>query len=269
MSIAYTTYAPASEEHHSFSERLDLFGEHSAEVTIRVPWADRYEAAAGALGNAEPQLGIASVVCLEATITPFPSAATVDGQGLVYEDALIKLKYGTVPGGASATKTDPVSGEEVIVTESLEPTIEYLKLDPKGFRWTSADGRPLKENEAPSREMRGMNLVRAVQNMETLDTSILTLAGKTNTDAYASTLLGITFPAETLLWVPPSLRRTVKADGTDTMSVVLKLAYKEKGWNKFWRADKSGDDKYDTIFDIAANAQYKNFPPASMTNWLY
>lgn len=269
MTITYASGQTANEEHGARSEHLSLTGDFSAGVTLRCAWADRFNVAAAALGSADPQLGLLDVVCLDADITPVPSEGTADGQGIVYEQALVRLKYGMLPGGASETKTDPVSGEDVIVTESLEPTIEYIKLDPRGFRWTDNAGRPVKENEAPSREARGMNIVRAVQNLPSVHSSILTLAGKTNQAEYVSTILGITFPVETLLFIPPSVRRVMKSDGTNVMSIVIKFGYKEKGWNKFWRQDKSGTDKYDTLYDVANSTTYKNFPPADFSNWLF
>lgn len=275
MTITYASGQTANEQAYTRNERLDLFGEHSVGVTIRCAWGDRFNVAAAALASQDPYLGplgVTSVLCLEATITPVKNSSyTQDGQGCVYEEADITLKYSVPPGGGGApvTKTDPVSSQSVLVTESLEPTIEYLKLDPKGFRWTNSTGDPIKDNEAPSRVMNGMNLVRSVQDLPALDTSLLSLPGKVNLDAYTSTLLGLTFPTETLLFVPPSIRRVVKMDGSDTISLVLKLSYKEKGWNKFWRPNKSGTDKYDSIYDVISGAVYQNFPTASMANWLF
>lgn len=260
----------AKEEAYSVRYKVTYDGQNEGSVVLRCPWADRNTIAAEILNGARifPDANMGALAA-QIEITPVPNSAYTVVSGLiVYEHALLKVNYNVSDVGSATKKTDPVSGTQVLVEETIEPTVEYLSVDHKIFRWGSNTGPKLRENEAQTRPMYGLGLTRTVHGITSIDASILTMPGRTNDTAYDSDL-GITFEEETLLFVPQPIRRTSKTDGSVSFSVTLKWAYKEKGWNKVWRAAKAGDDKYDIVWDTANNAQYKNFPPIDMSKFLF
>jgi len=86
-----------------------------------------------------------------------------------------------------------------------------------------------------------------------------------NSAAYFSRLLGLTFPAETLLYGPPDSQRRITANASEPPAWTLthKLVYQASGWNKFWNP-RTG--KYDKIY--RNGVEYKNHPPASFAGVL-
>lgn len=187
---------------------------------------------------------------------PFDAKSGQDEQCLTYDLAVLTINY-------ERKKVDP----EQLVSESLEPTCEFITLNPAGFLWADATGDPLTEDEAPGRLVRGLNITRTVYNWEPpLPGGLLTNVGKVNTAAYTSAMLGLTFAAETLLFVPPVLDRTVMSDGEGAFNVNLKFSYKPEGWNKFWRA-KTGS--YEEIYSAELADVYKNYPLGDFAAFLY
>lgn len=225
-------------------------------VQLKVPWASRYAVMMEIVGGkaAWPHPGIYAFGS-SAGCRPLEAAGETAGQSLEYEYALIDFTYKS-PGSGKDDPDDPVN----LVSESLEPTVEFLTLDHKRFIWKS-DLMPLLEKEAPGRQIKGMNLVRTFYNVEPpIPISILNLAGSVNDATVNSTILGLSFPAETLLFNQPSLSRTIKTDGSGlAFNITTKFTYKKEGWNKFWRQKTQ---IYDEIYDLDDQANvYKNYPP--------
>lgn len=227
-------------------------------VVLRVPWANRFLLIADLLTNrrAWPYLsGWTNPPRANAAgISAWNNTGVTSGQSITYEDALVTVQYTNNPA------TD-------VVTEQLEPTVEFQTLDYKNFRWGSKAGRVLLEAEAPGRQLRGFNLVRTIHDVALpLNADLLDLGGTCNEDPYTSTLLGLTFDAETLLFNTPSINRVLKSDGSSKASLVLRFTHKREGWNKFWRP---GTGQYEEIFSIESDSIYKNYPPADYSNYLY
>ena len=250
---------------------VDFRGMNSGKVSLRCPWADRYTVAADIVNNnrlwpsAHGETGIGAIGG-RVTIKRAPGSKItgVDTGIIAYEEALLEVDYDV----ASYGSLEKDSGTGTIFSESLEPTIEHQKIPPTNFKWNSSTGRKLNNDEAPIRAVRGVNLVRTVYQQTSIDASVLTNVGKVNSGSYTSATLGLTFAAETLLFVPPQLQRTVKTDGTKAWTITLKFSYKPDGWNKFWRADKNPAG-FDTIYDVVAAAQYKPYTPASFSTFLF
>jgi hypothetical protein len=193
-------------------------------------------------------------VAVSAGITPVPGEFTTDGnnQICIYE-------YAEVAVGYDIDKRE-------LVSESLEPTAEFQLQDHRRFRWNAPNGEPLTEGEAPGRLVRGMNLVRTIYNVEPpLPTSLLTLSGTVNDVSYASSMLGLTFAAEILLFGQPALSRTLTAAGDDAFTLSLKFTHKGSGWNKYWRAKSQ---TYQHIY-LAGGAIYRSHPLADFSDYLW
>lgn len=198
-----------------------------ASVTLQCDYADRHALAADIVGLRKP------FPLTSYTLPPLAVGAAIrfgneraensNGE-LVYQDALVTITYSN-------------DEEEDLVSESLEPTAEFITLDFRRFRWGSVTGAPVLEGEAPGKQFKGMNLVRTHFNIEPpLPGVLLTAMGGVNDAIYTSSLLGLAFDEETLLYQPPALSRTITTAGDRAFDITLKFSYKPEGWNKYYRA---------------------------------
>lgn len=253
--MAVYSAVDCAEEHNTVSEDFDIETGMSAQVTLRCAWNDRHALAADILGNSRiyPGTGFASPPqAATASIVPGGECAVTVGQGLVYDHALVTVGY--------STKIKD------LISESLEPNIEFITQDFERFRWGAADGDPLLKGEAPGKQYRSMNLVRTLYNLSAMPAAVLTAIGEVNEDEYTSAILGFTFDPETLLYQPPQLSRVIRTNGSDGWTLTMKFSYKPQGWNKYWRA-KTQD--WDSIFLVDPPGEYKNYPLGDFATLLY
>ena len=280
MPTKWTTVPGWNQDHSSgpIEESISYDGQNSASVRLRGPWSSRHAVTAELLGVALnwPYVPIGAIASRIGIKPVQDGAFTTDADGLIqYEEAIVEVFFSVNEAGRLDQATDPTSGEKVLFTESLEPTIEYTSLDHKEFRWGDANGRVLNEHEAPSRRRRGMNLIRSIFGMPAISSAALDLIGKTNDTAYVSATLGLEFPAETLLWIPPTSQRSVTLNSLLSSDVqrgwnfVFKWNFKKAGHNKEWNSAKSGGADYDVIWDTVTEQVFKQFPPADMSAFLF
>jgi hypothetical protein len=173
------------------------------------------------------------------------------GQACEVIDALVTINYST---------KEP----EELIAESLEPTAEFITLDYRRFRWGAANGDPVLEGEAPGKLLHGLNLVRTYYKIANPPAAILTLPGSVNNGAYNSSLLGLTFPVETLLFQPPQLSRKIDTEGAKKWDMTLKFTFKPEGWNKFWRAKTQQFERFWIVstdgYGVDVGVQYNMYP---------
>jgi len=252
MSTIWST-VDCCEVHGTLSENWtgDSF---TASVTLKCAWDDRFDLISDLLGNSYPYLAGwgQPPICNGAGSVPMPTDYEQANQGIDYTHALVTASY---------TTKEP----EELYTESIEPIVEFITLDYKRFRWGSPNGDPLLEAEAPGRQMRSCNLVRTIKKAASVPASALTLPGHVNDTAYTSTLLGLTFAVETLLFTPAALTRTIDTAGDTAWDMTLKMGYMPQTWNKFFRA-KSGT--YEEIYDTQETGAYKSYPLGDFSDWL-
>ncbi len=84
----------------------------------------------------------------------------------------------------------------------------------------------------------------------------------------------LTFPAETLLFQPPTIQRTINAIGELTWTVRYRFTFKPnkdkggtpRGWNWYFRAkDGAGEEgDFEAMYNVGGN-QYKQFPTDDFT----
>jgi hypothetical protein len=236
-----------------------ITGEITASVDLMVAWGARWTLIADLLNNNNvlPDYGSGAPVALRATVKPFGDW-TANGQAIAYSDAIVTVQYGP-------PKWDEI-GSFDIVAESIEPSAEFRILPYQNFRWTDqVTGDPLIEEEAPGKLEIKLNLVRQIYKVPTpLNALTLTATGKCHDAIYTSPLLGLTFPAESLLYLEPSFERTLRNDGTDGVNYTQKWSIKPEGWNKYWRAKTK---QYEEIFETseAAGTAYKSYEPIDLT----
>jgi len=249
------------EEHTQISETFSRKGEQSATATLRVAWNLRHNLIYDLLQTPRLYPHNPLMWAVNCSATPWDSAPIQDGQGNQYTDALVVVNYSNV---LDDNNNQGSSGQ--LYSESIEPNVENMTLDHTRFRWSSASGDVLRENEAPTRPLYSIALTRTLYKIPTaLPGDVLSLIGKCNSDSYFSTALGLNFGAETLLCLPTSSSKSVTSQGDPGYDVVFKFAYKPETWNKFWRA---GSQSYEGIF-LSDGNEYKNFPSTSFGSLLY
>ena len=251
----------AHEEFSTVDESMTL-DRWEASVTLRLPWADRHLAAADVLSNRRewphggPTFGVkprANSVSWVPDETRYAAA----GQIIFYEDALFTINY------SSAEETD-------LVAESLEPSAEFITLDHREFRWSSDDGEPLLEAEAPGRLQRGLTIVRTLYHLTSIPTVVATGIGKVNHATYTSGILGLIFQPETLLYTPPTISRTITTGGTKGWNLTVRFMYKPEGWNKFWRAKTNAfAEIYNKKTTAGPGGRYRNYPLGNFSSILF
>lgn len=241
------------EEHGSAAENAGLKDGVSASVVLRCAYSDRLSLMDDILGTprAWPRSGYTlpphAVSC---ACKPDLTKYTVSSQEIIYEDALVTVNYST-----------EISD---LVSESLEPNNEFITLDYRRFCWGAPNGPNLIEGEAPGKLLRGLNIVRTIYKMATVPAVVLAVSG-VNDVPYVSSLLGLTFPAETLLYEPGNLSRTFTTLGTEGFTTTLKFSYRQYGWNKFWRADTQ---TWSRIY-LRGGAAYNSFPLVDYSDILF
>lgn len=250
------------EIHGSAEENVSRVDGVSASVALMCDWSIRHDVIADLLPGGTsrtywPYGGyVAQPFAVRVGCKPFETYFTRNGQAITYQTAILTVQYEKRPD------TEP----EELISESIEPTAEFLTLDHKRFTWTDADGDALEENEAPGRLVRGLTLSRTYHKVEPpLNTLLLTAIGHVNVAGYTSSLLGLTFAAETLMYCPPTMDRTITTEGSDGFNINVKFMYKPETWNKFWRTKTQ---LYAPIWDTEAAQVYKNYPTADFSSLL-
>jgi hypothetical protein len=236
-------------------------GEVSASVDLSVPWSQRWALVGDLLNNSRPlpDYGNGAPVALKAAVKSTGERIAF-GQSFVYSDATVSVSYGI-------RKFEQV-GPFDIVAESIEPQAEFRILPYNNFRWGSKTGDPLVEAEAPGKLEVKLMLVRQIFKVPTpLPLAALTAAGAVHNAEYASPLLGLTFPEETLLYLEPKFDRTLQNSGAAGVNYTQQWAIKPTGWNKFFRA-KTGT--YEEIYQTtdAGTDPYKNYDPQDLSGLL-
>ena len=168
---------------------------------------------------------VESIVPLEGKI----SAGDVAGRVAHYEKAILTVRY----------DAQGPSGQNDLFSESIDPTAEFLTIDPKDYKWP--DGVAVSDEEAPGKLFRGLDYVLTLYNVIYIPSAVFSLCGKVNDAAVTASTLNRTFPAETLLYNPPTATRKVIYDAETgkfegAWQLVIRLSYNPNTWNKVWRA---------------------------------
>lgn len=231
------------------AESWDLAeGGSTATREFKVPWSLRYDALTEIVESPiYPYIG-SGLRAKTVSIMPYDGIRTAElipGTGLAnYSTARITVEYGT-----NAPETDD------LISEVFEPTAEFITLDPIDFEWS--DMTALKDGEAPGKLLRGLDYVLTIHSTLVIPSAILTLPGNVNDVDITATTLGLTFEAETLLYQPPKVDRTISINGSPAWKLVHRFSHRGTGWNKFWRADTQ---EFDTLITKSGGLPYKNYP---------
>lgn len=153
---------------------------------------------------------------------------------------------------------------EEVASETFEPNATFYPLDHKLFRWGSATGDFVRKEESGGFLVKGAIFTRTIFRLETADipAGLLSYFGKVNDSALVGTVVGLTFPEETLLFEASVFDTKIRADGQRLTDLSLRWAFREQGWNKFYRPDTNS---WESMF-IAGGAEYKPYEPADMSD---
>ncbi len=105
-----------------------------------------------------------------------------------------------------------------------------------------------------------LNLVRSYPNAASVPAGFISDPGKVHNASYTSLSLGLTFPAETLLFLPNPVSQTSTTAGNTGYNYAVKFAYKPQGWNKFYRPNSNS---YENIYNLAG-VIVEPYPPANL-----
>lgn len=232
----------------------------AASVSLRVAWADRQDFIDEVIGTRLLwQRAPASLAeCRSATSVPLGDGVTDPSNPalMIYDWAKITLNFEVPPDGGQE------NGSGDLIAESLEPTVEFLTLDPVDFRWTNATtGDQVQENEAPGQQIRGLDYVVTHYRASAIPAACLTLPGSVNSSTVTANFLGLTFAAETLLYQPPKCDIKIGTDGTEGWTITHRFSWRPNSWNKFWRA-KTQAWEYQ-YHKAGGGSAHKPYPPAS------
>ncbi len=251
----YSSAIDCDEEAGTVSENYDdPRGVMKASVQLRCAWEDRHALVADICGNRLPwPKGAAGAVPTAATAAIVPvltpgSPNAADGQEVIYGEALVTINY----------TTEFVD----VVSEAIEPTTEFLTLDYRYFRWGSGSGLPLREEEAPGKLVRGINFVRNEIDKTSLPANLLSFIGHCNVAPVTGSILGLTFPAQTLLYAPPSINYKKDSSGAVKFDITKKFTFNEQTWNKFFRPQVG---VYQQIYAAGSATPYNNYPVSDIS----
>ena len=190
------------------------------------------------------------------------SAHSGDTERISYTSgyAEVTAQYSTQGQGQGGLGDDsPIT----LVTESLEPTAEFVTLSGNGLEWADTPGQPIESGDEPTILNRIVDWVYTIHQITTLPRAFINLIGSVNNEEVISHSLNFTFDPEVLLYQGASPRRIITTEGTEAWEVTLRFTARRFGWNKWWR---SGYTEPQRLWNGAI--EYKPFPPVNFVNEL-
>jgi hypothetical protein len=244
-----------------------------ASVQLRTAWDDRYDLLEDMLDDAilyphYPDSGSRAVSGSIERLTN--SRMMADGQGADYGPgfAVVTVNFEYVE------REEGENGD--IYSESIEPNAEFMTLDHNLFVWQPvggfgegeiggseySDGIPLKPAEAPARLLVSLDYQQTQYKMASVPAAYLSLIGYVNAATVTAPIVGLTFPAETLLFHPPKLSRSINVQGTGLWTAQKRFSYKPSGWNKHWHARA---EAYTQYYHKGTETPYQNYPTGDLS----
>jgi hypothetical protein len=273
MPLAYST-VDCTELFGSRNESYSIPTVGQSTVTLQCAWNDAINLVGDILDNRRSDPLHVGMFANAATIKAAPTGYSQDGQVLIPALANVQVTYGTLTLEERESVNAGEDPNAEVISETIEPTIEFITLDYKNYAWVDGTGvvipdDMLKQDEAPGRLMPGAKIARSWKRVQSLPVGICNLMGKVNEDPYTSLFLGLTFAAETLLYMPPVLTRTITRTEILAWNVSMSFGYKPQTWNKYWREKTQA---YSSIYvkgSTTSYTEYKNYPTADLSSVLF
>lgn len=223
---------------------------------FRCPWNGRIQAAKEILaGKGHEYLLSDNTIAAHTTATinsVFATSVSTKGSGAhtsdedihgdpvsEYVEAILTVQYEPITGEDPDIIIVNEKGDGRFISESISPTVEFLSMDHDKLKWTTGDdtGIELNSKESPGIRIEGMVYTVTLFRETSIPTGVLTAIGKTNLNEVKSPRLGLDFPAGTLLFGEPNITKESNLDNKTNLTVTYNFKYREKGWNKFFRAE--------------------------------
>lgn len=241
------------------TEDLDgLRGRITASVTVRCKWENRLLLADDVLLNRRVYpliLTNFAPVAISCGITYGDSwfDAITDGQHRPPKTALVTINYGFNDTGTTSFDA---------VAESIEPLAEFRRLNHLPFRFGDQFGRPILPEESPGFLEIKLRLTRRVYRLNSMPAGVLSNIGKVNNAAYTSTIIGMTFAEETLLYDAPQPEITSSSTGEKGYNLTQNWVWTPYGWNKYYDPDTNTWDYY---YHVNSPTPHKPYIPVDMS----
>lgn len=226
----------------------------TAERLLICAWDDRDEVVAEMAANGgqlypyKPWMGARSV---GASAVGYGTMKGEASPGLgYYDEAAVTVYYST-------SAPTMVSTGGAYVSESIEPSAEYLQVDYEDFRWGSSSGTEAKPSEAPTKLIPGIDYILTFHRVMYIPDAANTLVDYCNAGPVSAYTLRRTFPAETLLYRGYTASRDLGGGSSMTWKYSLRFSYRPAGWNTFWRAETG---TFEPIYHVNGSGRYINHP---------
>jgi hypothetical protein len=154
---------------------------------------------------------------------------------------------------------------QTLVTESLEPSTNFLTISTEGLTW-QGDGVNLATSEAPYQMVPLVDWVYTLHQIDTLPDAYYDRVGCVNATPIYSQQLGRWFAAETLLCNAPVVDREITNWGAKLFKVTFRFTYlyngvsadgSPAGWNHFPRHTVTQSAiSWERVCDSSANWRY-------------
>ena len=185
----------------------------SASVLLRCSWNKRFNVISDLLENLRPYPDRDELVCWSANVTGSKArfnnpAGDKNLEAINYNEALITVAYkpptqgggGSSGSGASSTTKDPITGDNVTVSDTLQPELKYITMPGESFLKPAIAGfrpKPTKliKGEDPAKLERRYVFTRNISGLRYVRVDIINLLNTVNNSVLQSVLLGK--PADT------------------------------------------------------------------------
>ncbi len=218
-------------------------GKFTARRLVRCAWADRLTLANDFLtpGTSDfiyPYTNFTVALARKVRIRPLPNVRQSEGdteEQASYSQALLDVFYSTL-GPALWNNT-------TLLHEEFHPRIRYGPASTKGLVWDVGDDAISVETKEAAERLNATAIYLLQYPRETvIPATVLTHFGAVNAGAVTAYWMGITFPAETLLYLGADIIHNVGTDGSRTYDIRHQFLYKSNdngegplGWNWHWR----------------------------------
>ena len=166
-----------------------------------------------------------------------------------YEEAEVIVKY--------YTRGPTLIGGATLISERLQPDVTTKRVSPGFLRWDDNDGAVVREHEAPDYMLYGLSYIRKYHGLLTVPGWVLANVGTCNSNILGTYILGLSFPAETLKYIPPTIEDTVSMARITTFDVTTRYRYRPASWNKHWHQESA---TYRDLY-VAGGDRWVRYPP--------
>mgnify|MGYP001254033363 CR=1 FL=1 len=263
MSFPYPVMIGSPRESWSFQDGQE------ATVDYIVDWDNRTNAVNALVFSRYPGWSYANCYCTSVSTRPLDEEAQKDSNATVTK-AILTATYTVI-------RNTEEYGTKKFISETLEPTAEFITLDYHDFRWDSKDSTlALSPNEAPGLLQIGCTYTLTKYKQKTFPAAALNMIGKVNstaitplTKALKSTII---FEPETLLFkgATPNQSQSMDTTDNDYVDITFTAIYRPnrdakgiaKGWNWFWCSDTQ---TYKQLYRTSSSSAFKPFPSTDMS----